>query len=412
MAIDPGYKTFTFDGKRSGDYNTYITGSAVYNAPEREVEMIEIPGRNGAFALDKGRFQNIEVTYPAGIYAESQEDFAKALSDLRNMLCSRTGYCRLEDEYNPDEYRMAVYKSGLDVDPVAFQRAGEFNIVFDCKPQRFLKSGETKQTITLSGDTITNPTLFEASPLLEIKGYGTIVIGGENVTLNNVTIGNIKIVNAYTTSTFNRTWHVWSTFSTDKLNTGDELYFPEQKLTLIENWTYPTGSIGWIDEDNLTNIVDNASSILSSSSAQFIYTIPAQTYTLGTSATSVTSSGESRIWDGGTGTGVTWSIYSTYDGINRFDVHISISQLSGSTTEATVYRPEVMANSTKTILGNTNYIDLDIGEAWTDDSGTIISINNVVELPAELPTLASGANTITYDNTITSLKITPRWWKV
>ena len=101
--------------------------------------MITIPGRNGSFALDNGRFQNIEVSYPAGIYADTEADFRQAISDFRNFLCSRVGYVRLTDEYNPDEYRMAVYKSGLEVDP-AMLKAGEFTITFDCKPQRWLET--------------------------------------------------------------------------------------------------------------------------------------------------------------------------------------------------------------------------------------------------------------------------------
>lgn len=111
------YKAFNFDGQSSRNYGVYITGEAVYNAPERDVEMITIPGRNGAYALDNGRFENIDVTYPAGIYADTEADFAAAISDFRNYLCSRSGYCRLSDEYNPDEYRLAIYKSGLEVSP-------------------------------------------------------------------------------------------------------------------------------------------------------------------------------------------------------------------------------------------------------------------------------------------------------
>lgn len=70
MAIIPTgaiYKTLNFDGQSSGTYGVYITGDAVFNAPERDVEMITIPGRNGALALDNGRFENISVTYPSGL---------------------------------------------------------------------------------------------------------------------------------------------------------------------------------------------------------------------------------------------------------------------------------------------------------------------------------------------------------
>ena len=62
------FNGFTFDGENSKDYGVYITGSGVFNAPERDVEMISIPGRDGAFAQDMGRFSNIEVTYPAGLF--------------------------------------------------------------------------------------------------------------------------------------------------------------------------------------------------------------------------------------------------------------------------------------------------------------------------------------------------------
>lgn len=169
------FKSLIFDDIDSRNYGVYITGEAVYNAPEREVEMITIAGRNGQLALDKGRFENIEVTYPAGIFADNQADYAKAISDFRNALCSKVGYRRLTDEYNVDEYRMAVYKSGLEVSSV--NSAGEFQITFDCQPQRFLTSGETPitmgewgETETASGDiaTIENPNGIEAVKSLDV----------------------------------------------------------------------------------------------------------------------------------------------------------------------------------------------------------------------------------------------------
>ena len=141
-------KSFTFDNNNSLNYGIYITGEGVYNAPERVIEMISIPGRNGALALDQGRFENIELTYKAGAFGNNQSDFASKLTAFRNILCSRTSYVRLTDEYHPDEFRLALYKSGLEVEPVQMSRAGEFDIVFDCKPQRFLTSGETVTTMT------------------------------------------------------------------------------------------------------------------------------------------------------------------------------------------------------------------------------------------------------------------------
>lgn len=135
---------FIFGGADSSTYGIYISGEGVFNAPERAVEMISIPGRNGAIALDQGRFENIEVTYPAFNYEQGMSDFSSNLAGLRSALCSKRGYQRLTDTIHPDEFRLGVYRSGLEVTPVKYNTASDFNIMFDCKPQRFLTSGEAE----------------------------------------------------------------------------------------------------------------------------------------------------------------------------------------------------------------------------------------------------------------------------
>ena len=44
--------------------------------------------------------------------------------------------------------------------------------------------------------------------------------------------------------------------------------------------------------------------------------------------------------------------------------------------------------------------------------GEAKSLNAYIDLGSDLPVLAPGANTITFDNTITDLKVVPRWWKI
>lgn len=177
------FNSLTFDGENSLDYNVYITGEGVYDAPKRVVEMITIPGRNGALAMDQGRFENIDVKYPAGVFGSTQAEYAARMRAFRNMLASRHNYVRLEDDYHPDEFRLGLYKNGLEVKPVSMSRAGEFDITFDCKPQRFLKSGENVYTRTASGS-ISNPTLFEARPLLVVTGTGNLTVNGVQIAIS------------------------------------------------------------------------------------------------------------------------------------------------------------------------------------------------------------------------------------
>ena len=408
------YKGFTFDGIKSKDYGVYITGEGVYNAPVRDVEMITIPNRNGSFVLDHGRFENIEVTYPAGMFGATQTDFADGINALRNALASRKGYVRLEDEYNPNEYRMAVYKSGLEVSPVQYGQAGEFEIVFECKPQRFLKSGESAVSVNNNG-TITNPTLFESRPTLQIWGYGQANLGDQSVKINSEPLGEVTIT---TRSTLSQNFSIEPTLS--KLNTSDTISLSYGTNIMV---TVPSGYE--ITEANRVEAQDqyitpDYETIVSSRSFSANYTITTATYVKGTSSTSSTSVARYIIkfqqMGGGNTRQATYTFASSvaYNGSSRFTQTMSVTaQGNADVTMNWSNNLLVMTgDSTQSALGQPVYFDLDIGEAYKKENGQIISINNAVEMPAELPTLKPGATTITYDNTITQFKIVPRWWIV
>lgn len=424
MAIAPTgdvYKALVFDNKSSRDYGVYITGEAVYNAPEREVEMITIPGRNGAFALDKGRFENIPVKYPAGIFAENESDFAQAMSDFRNFLCSKQGYCRLTDDYNPNEFRKAVYKSGLEVEPAQL-RAGEFEILFDAMPQRWLTSGETKQTIAASGDAITNPTLFESGPLLEIWGYGNVNIGAQTIILNQNYVGEITILNE-------APFYLGSSYTLDEsvVNVGDIATISAQFTTLVYA-SYNNPSItGFGTTPDTAQPTDTNANFKTTQDRIYVTTKIEAGITLGTS-TSMTNTASGSVnysyFIGSTlyNSTVTYSLSQTlqYDAstgkikiISSNTASTTDANLSGRTGSSSAQnRITAVADSTVSALGTPTYIDCDLGEAYMIESGTVVSLNRYIDLGSELPTLAPGNNAITFDNTITSLKITPRWWKI
>ena len=412
MAIAPTgaiYKTLTFDNANSGTYGVYITGEAVYNAPEKDVEMIEIPGRNGAFALDRGRFQNIEVTYPAGIFADNEADFAQAVSDFRNLLCSKQGYCRLTDDYNSGEYRMAVYKSGLEVTPAMLQ-AGEFEIVFDCKPQRFLVSGESKIAVS-SGDDVTNPTLFDSHPLLEVTGYGNIDIGADEIEVHNEPVGNIIVYDR-------KSWNSGSTrtitVDTQYANSSDSLLTSNIETEYEATWTVAAGTI--TSASVSVSGTGSAMTGLWPGTKTMSPTVSLDNYafTFGTSATETATASFSIVTSNYSTVTGSIGITLAYDGASTFTLSRSVTLPNHfSSSNPKLSMSTITLLSSQSILGNPPvYIDLDIGEAYVIKSGEVASANNGVVIPPELPVLAPGNTNITYDNTITKLDIIPRWWKV
>lgn len=169
---------FEFNGEDSRDYGVYISGGGTYDSPERRYQNISVPGRDGDLLSTETRLENVDLEYPAFIY----DSMSANLADLRSKFLSIIGYARLEDTYHDDEYRLAVYKGGLSADVLANHTAASFPIRFECKPQRYLKSGEIAVAIT-SGDTITNPTPFASRPLIRVEGDGTLEIGDVTVTI-------------------------------------------------------------------------------------------------------------------------------------------------------------------------------------------------------------------------------------
>ena len=168
----------TFNGTDLRDFGVYITGSGTFNAPEREYSEITIPGRNGSLIGNEKRLTNIPVTYPAFIY----KDFKRQLGALRAFLLSQIGFHKLQDSYHPDEYRLALFRGPIDVEPTAKLNAGQFDLVFNCRPQRFLASGDTVVTMTETS-TIVNPTSFDAQPFLRVYGTGSVTFGGTTITI-------------------------------------------------------------------------------------------------------------------------------------------------------------------------------------------------------------------------------------
>lgn len=409
MAIAPIpniYHGFTFAGEYSADYGVYIQEPAVFDAPERDVEMITIPGRDGELAFDKGRFRNIEVTYHCTLPAKSEGDFITGVANFRNMLASKVGYQRLEDDINTTEYRQAAFISGLAVNSVNIE-SGTFDVVFNCKPQRFLTTGETAIEVQ-DGDTITNPTLFDSKPMLQIWGDGTIELPTGNIVIYHADLGWVWVSMGRDLTPRVAQLNL----DTTALNVGDTITgtlrdrgaFKARVYTnggdIVKTATINGGVDPYLDPVVIAIEQDHVDISVGIRDIAFNYGtsyMAADTYTI-----------ELTLNDNTVETHY-GSVTLDYDGD---DTMVFTNALPGPEQYNRVWSNPWRAFSTKQALGSPLYIDLETGEAYQVINGEIISSNNGVALPAQLPTLKPGANSITYDNTITQLEIVPRWWTV
>lgn len=186
---------FTLDGKSSADFNAWIAESTMFNGAEHDDSTVDIPGRNGAVVFSNGRYKNFTATLSCYIPDRMREN----VDGLRAWLSTKWDYVRYQEAYKPGEFRLVRYKGGFTLSHS--DRVGAaFNLKFDCKPQRFLESGEIPVTFSGSGS-LYNATLYEALPLIRCNGTGgTVTINGVKVTVtgctNHVTL-DCDIMEAY-----------------------------------------------------------------------------------------------------------------------------------------------------------------------------------------------------------------------
>ena len=394
------FNSLQFDGDSSLDHGVYITGEAIYSAPVRDTESIEIPGRNGDFILDKKRWKNIDVTYKAGLFGSDQENFSNKIRDYRNVLASRIGYKRITDTYNPQEFRLGTLKDGLDVETKSQKKAGEFDIVFDCKPQRYLTSGEEEITVA-SGQTIKNPTPYPCQPMIETYGYGELTVNGYQVTIVDEEVGFIVLCEG-------EHFQNGSPIPVPDLSlvdTDDSIVIKDLSLTVRFKCLSEVTSISFT---NVPSGFTANSSILPDGKGGELY-LSASTVTM-TKEDMISGSFAVQFSHTGGTASPLCSMRLAFDG-NRFIPEFKVTSIpifEFSAGEGAISSMDCVSTASK--LGQPTYIDCEIGEVYKIHNGQIMSLNRFVDLGSDLPVLDVGNNEITFDSTFSAVKIVPRWF--
>lgn len=177
-----------FDGVRSTALGVFVEKYPPRPIPKRKCEKFSIPGRSGDVFLWEDAWENVAQSYD--IYLSAEKNGLSFVSSKVVRWLMKTGYKRLEDEYDRDTFRLAAFIGPVDLENTlnAFGRA---RIEFDCCPQRYLKTGAQLRSVSRN-QILVNPTGFTAWPYITVhgSGSGTLTIGAYTLTLT-VTDGMI-----------------------------------------------------------------------------------------------------------------------------------------------------------------------------------------------------------------------------
>lgn len=130
--------TFYLDGVDARSVGIYLQKPIVFSEAIPSAESETIPGRNGNLIFYTGSYENRSGS--ASCFC-LQKNVEKAISSAGRFLMGKKGYRRLETSDDPDHYWLARVVNSPEIN-MRLKTLAPFKIEFDCKPQRFLKSGE------------------------------------------------------------------------------------------------------------------------------------------------------------------------------------------------------------------------------------------------------------------------------
>ena len=193
-------ETFHLDGIDARSAGIQLQAPIEFSEAVPVVEAQTIPGRNGDLIWETGSYENRSGS--ASCFC-LQRDVEKAISSAGRFLMGKKGYRRLETSDDPDHYWMARVENSPQI-AMRLRTLAPFEIGFDCKPQRFVKSGENAVVFTKNGS-LFNQYGQVALPFITLygQGAGRLTIGDcvvEVKALNGVLYLDSDAQNAYNDS--------------------------------------------------------------------------------------------------------------------------------------------------------------------------------------------------------------------
>ena len=172
-----------FNGISSADFGCTIERRPNHSRGSRRGELIEVPGRNGAAVLEDGSFTTYTQEYAMAFKEGDTVPPYKRAAQVAEWLLGSRGFCRLEDDFEPNVYRMARYAGALNIEQVA-DEYGRVVLEFECQPQRYFLFGECDISISNYNNsaTVVVRNIPETVESVKVRAAGTIEFFMRNAT--------------------------------------------------------------------------------------------------------------------------------------------------------------------------------------------------------------------------------------
>lgn len=363
--------TIYFNGQSSADYGLVVEYFPESVHAARRGDLIPIPGRNGVIIREDGAYDTYTQTYQIWFRNTMNRDTYQNARDVAVWLLGTSGFCRLEDTYEPEYFKLARFVGPLNIETV-LKNHGRATLEFEVQPQRFLKSGEIPEQFSLTSETtILNHTLFESRPLLKFTDTSEVP---PYVEVSPVLVENMWIVRD---GKWSRAVDYSGMYTTQKIDVqGKDMVrmicngytFLDENEKSRENYYVPTGGFPVGSPTGAT--VDN------------YWSVP--------------------DW-------ARWVVASKGDG-QSVRVWTKAKQAHPGASVVTINDVTVNLDFAD---HSTIYLDCDLHDAYYaggENANQMVSFSSDVTAYPTFPGLMPGVNTVTVNSGQVELELTPRWW--
>lgn len=170
--------SFIWKGKDSYlDYGIIITQKPPLSKAERNIEEIQVPGRNGDLVIDYNTYQSIDFQITCNMRFSTH--------DIEEIKAWLDGFDNLIFSWQNDRYYKARLINRIDI-AQSFKIFGEFTLIFKAQPHAYTINNSVI-TLTPSGNIVNSGTYY-SEPILKLYGTGDVELA---VNSNMIYITNI-----------------------------------------------------------------------------------------------------------------------------------------------------------------------------------------------------------------------------
>lgn len=180
-----------WSGKDLNDFGMRLHADLKFDGVERDVDEIEIPGRNGVVVRDNQRFKPVEQNFEFTIsLLKGKSNLENQIKEAQSFISSLYGFKDFSWTGEPN-YIFKAKVNGKSSTSRSNPLRATVDVPVKLFPMKYLKSYYNTSRTLKSGESFQNKGTQIAYPIITLTGTGnvTLTVNGKKFVLKNITDG-------------------------------------------------------------------------------------------------------------------------------------------------------------------------------------------------------------------------------